>query len=310
LQREFPHRTIRLVVCQQILGPNVKVSNLEQMVQASRFQFLIVNDSDIRVEGDYLRRVVEPLAAGHVGMVTCLYRGVAATTLGSRLEAIGIGTDFCPGVLAAQQLEGGLHFGLGSTLAFRRGDLERIGGFKSLVNFLADDYELGRRISALPKKVVLSDVIVETHLPEYDLTGFLRHQLRWFRGMRDARYRGYLGLVTTFGVMWALLALMFAGGAPWSWTVLGAVFLLRTAVALVFSRAVLRDEDVAEQLWLVPVRDLIAVGIWIASFTGHTVVWREQRFELKNGRLLPLNSQSFRGDDAEIGSNRPSEKSR
>jgi ceramide glucosyltransferase len=310
LQREFPHRTIRLVVCQQILGPNVKVSNLEQMVQASRFQFLIVNDSDIRVESDYLRRVVEPLAAGQVGMVTCLYRGVAATTLGSRLEAIGIGTDFCPGVLVAQQLERGLHFGLGSTLAFRRADLERIGGFKSLVEFLADDYELGRRISALPKKVVLSDVIVETHLPEYDLTGFLRHQLRWFRGMRDARYRGYIGLVSTFGVMWALLALVFAGGAPWSWTVLGAVFLLRTAVALVFSRAVLRDEDVAEQLWLVPLRDLIAVGIWMASFAGHTVVWRDERFQLKNGRLLPLNVQSFRGDDAEIGSNRPSEKSR
>jgi ceramide glucosyltransferase len=310
LQQEFPDRAIRLVVCAETLGPNVKVSNLEQMVQASRFQFLIVNDSDIRVESDYLRRVVAPLAAGDVGLVTCLYRGVAAATLGSELEAIGISTDFCPGVLVAQQFERGLHFGLGSTLAFRRNDLERIGGFRALVDFLADDYELGRRISALPKKVVLSDVIVETHLPEYDLIGFLSHQLRWFRGIRDARYRGYVGLVSTFGVMWALLALLFARGAPWSWAVLGAVFLLRTAVALVFSRAVLQDEDVAERLWLVPLRDLIAVGVWIASFTGHTVIWREERFKLKNGRLLPLRSQSFRGDDAAMGSNRPSEKSR
>ena len=151
LQQEFPHRTIRLVVCQQRLGPNMKVSNLEQMVPAARFPFLIVNDSDIRVESDYLRRVVAPLAAGDVGMVTCLYRGVAAATLGSKLEAIGISTDFCPGVLVAQQLEQGLHFGLGSTLAFRREDLQRIGGFKALVDFLADDYELGRRISALDK---------------------------------------------------------------------------------------------------------------------------------------------------------------
>jgi ceramide glucosyltransferase len=310
LQQEFPDRTIRLVVCQERLGPNRKVSNLEQMVQASGFQFLIVNDSDIRVESDYLRRVVAPLADEHIGMVTCLYRGVAAATLGSRLEAIGISTDFCPGVLVAQQLEGGLHFGLGSTLAFRRDDLQRIGGFISLVDFLADDYELGRRISALRKEVVLSDVIVETHLPEYDLIGFLNHQLRWSRGVRDARYRGYVGLVSTFGVMWALLALVFAGGAAWSWAILGAVFLLRTAVALVFSRAVLEDEDVVEQLWLVPLRDLIAVGVWIASFTGHTVVWRTDRFELKNGRLRPINAQSLRADDAEIGSNRPSEKSR
>jgi ceramide glucosyltransferase len=310
LQQEFPERTIRLLVCHEALGPNLKVSNLEQMVQASRFQFLIVNDSDIRVERDYLRRVVEPLADEHVGMVTCLYRGVAGATLGSRLEAIGISTDFCPGVLVAQQLERGLHFGLGSTLAFRRHDLQRIGGFKSLVDFLADDYELGRRISALHKEVVLSDVIVETHLPEYDLIGFLNHQLRWSRGVRDARYRGYIGLVSTFGVMWALLALVFAGGAAWSWAVLGAVFLLRTAVALLFSRAVLEDEDVVEQLWLVPLRDLIAVGVWVASFTGHTVVWREDRFELKNGRLRPISSQYLKAEDAEIGSNRPSEKSR
>ena len=229
LQQEFPQRTIRLVVCQQILGPNVKVSNLEQMVQASGFQFLIVNDSDIRVERDYLRRVVAPLADRHIGMVTCLYRGVRAATLGSKLEAIGISTDFCPGVLVAEQLEHGLHFGLGSTLAFRRADLQRIGGFKALVDFLADDYELGRRIAALPKKVVLSDVIVETHLPEYDLVGFLNHQLRWSRGVRDSRYRGYIGLVCTFGVMWALLALIFAGGAAWSWAVAGTVFLLRAA---------------------------------------------------------------------------------
>jgi ceramide glucosyltransferase len=310
LQQEFPDRTIRLLVCQQRLGPNVKVSNLEQMVPAARFPVLIVNDSDIRVESDYLRRVVAPLADEHTGMVTCLYRGVAAKTLGSKLEAIGISTDFCPGVLVAQSLEHGLHFGLGSTLAFRRADLQRIGGFKALVDFLADDYELGRRISALDKKVVLSDVIVETHLPEYDLIGFLHHQLRWSRGVRDARYRGYVGLVSTFGVLWALLALLFAGGAAWSWAVLGAVFLLRTTVALVFSRAVLQDEDVVEQLWLVPLRDLIAVGVWIASFTGHTVVWRGDRFELKNGRLRPMPSQSFMADDAEIGSNRPSEKSR
>jgi len=310
LQQEFPERTIRLVVCREILGPNLKVSSLEQMLQASRFQFLTVNDSDIRVESDYLRRVVAPLADGDVGMVTCLYRGVAAATLGSKLEAIGISTDFCPGVLVAQQLERGLHFGLGSTLAFRRADLQRIGGFRALVDFLADDYELGRRISALPKKVVLSDVVVETHLPEYDLLGFLSHQLRWFRGVRDARYRGYVGLVCTFGVLWALLALFFAGGAAWSWAVLGAVFLLRTAVALVSARAVLQDEEVVEQLWLVPLRDLIAAGVWIASFTGHTVVWREDRFELKHGRLLPINSQSFTAEGAEMGSKRPSEKSR
>src|SRR5579862_3721617 len=124
LRREFPERAIQLVVCPNILGANVKVSNLEQMMQLARYDHLIVNDSDIRVERDYLRRVIAPLADEHIGMVTWLYRGVAAPTLGSQLEALGISTDFCAGVLVAQQIEGGLHFGLGSTLAFRRRDLE------------------------------------------------------------------------------------------------------------------------------------------------------------------------------------------
>ncbi len=133
LQREFPDRRIQLLVSPKILGANVKVSNLAQMLTEARYDHLIVNDSDIRVEPDYLRRVIAPLADSRVGMVTCLYRGVAGATLGSRLEALGISTDFCPSVLAARQLEGGIRFGLGSTLAFRRAELEKIGGFIAFV---------------------------------------------------------------------------------------------------------------------------------------------------------------------------------
>src|SRR6202140_860628 len=236
LQREFPDRSIRLVVCSNKLGANVKVSNLEQMLPAAHYQHLLVNDSDIHVENDYLRRVVAPLADLHVGMVTCLYRGVAASTLGSQLESLGISTDFCAGVLVARQLEGGLRFGLGSTLAFRRSDLEEIGGFRSIVDFLADDYEIGRRIAGLGLQVLLSDVVVETHLPAYALHGFLAHQLRWARGVRDSRAGGYIGLASTYGLMWALLALVAAHAAPWSWAVLGATVFLRTAVALAVGR--------------------------------------------------------------------------
>src|SRR5580692_10497918 len=159
LQQEFPDRRIQLVICLEILGANVKVSNLTQMLPAARFDSLIVNDSDIRVTPDYLRTVMAPLSDSRTGMVTCLYRGVAATTLGSRLESLGISTDFCPGVLVARQLEGGIRFGLGSTLAFRRAELEKLGGFRSIVDHLADDYELGKRIASLGLQVELSSVV-------------------------------------------------------------------------------------------------------------------------------------------------------
>ena len=288
LQREFPERAIRLVVCSQKLGANVKVSNLEQMLAAARYQHLLVNDSDIRVERDYLRRVIAPLMDEHIGMVTCLYRGVPAATFGSRLEALGISTDFCPGVLVARQLEGGVRFGLGSTLAFRRADLERIGGFRSFVDFLADDYELGRRIAGLGLRVELSDVVVETHLPAYDVAGFLAHQLRWARSVRDARAKGYIGLVSTYGTMWAMLAVIAANGAWWSWLAFGATVLLRFVVAIAVGSAVLDDRRLLENLWLLPVRDLIAVGVWAGSFAGHTVTWRGDRFLLRKGRLIGL----------------------
>jgi len=288
LQREFPQNEIRLVVSPHQLGANVKVSNLEHMAEAARHQHLLVNDSDIRVESDYLRRVVAPLLDRHVGMVTCLYRGVAARTLGSRLESLGISTDFSAGVLVARQLEGGIRFGLGSTLAFRRDELQRIGGFHAIVDFLADDYELGRRIAELGLGVSLSDVVVETHLPAYNFRGFLSHQLRWARGVRDSRFGGYLGLATTYGLAWGLLALLASRAALWSCAIVVATVLLRFAVAIAVGRGVLRDASVWQDLWLLPFRDLLAVGVWIASFAGHTVTWRGDRFELKNGRLTRI----------------------
>ncbi|MGB7603554.1 MAG: glycosyltransferase, partial [Candidatus Sulfotelmatobacter sp.] len=291
LQLEFPDRRIQLVVSPKILGANVKVSNLAQMLPEARYEHLIVNDSDIRVEPDYLRRVIAPLSDSRVGMVTCLYRGVAARTLGSRLEALGISTDFCAGVLAARQLESGIRFGLGSTLAFRRAELKQIGGFASIVNHLADDYELGKRIADLGLTVKLSDVVVETYLPAYGLKDFFAHQLRWARGVRDARAGGYFGLAFTFGTLWALLAVATGATKLWSWGLLASALLLRFAVATVVGEKVLRDRPVLKHCWLIPLRDLIAVGVWIVSLGGHTVTWRGDTFRLENGKLTRIESR-------------------
>jgi ceramide glucosyltransferase len=285
LRMEFPQQAIRLVTCGKNLGANTKVSNLAQMRAEARFEYLLVNDSDIRVEPDYLRRVVPPLANSKVGLVTCLYRGIAGPTLGSRLESLGISTDFCAGVLAARNLESGIHFGLGSTLAFRASDLQAIGGFESLVDYLSDDYEIGKRISMSDREIELSEVVVETFLPEYTWRGFLEHQLRWARCIRDSRRWGYSGLLLTFGLPWSMVALIVAKGAAWAWFLLGITGGVRLAMALVVGREVLQDAQVARWLWLIPLRDFVALFVWIASFAGRTVVWRGHRFSLKDGRL-------------------------
>jgi ceramide glucosyltransferase len=289
LKAEFPQRSIRLVVCPENLGANTKVSNLAQMLPGARYEFLIVNDSDIRVEPDYLQRVVALLAGPKVGMVTCLYRGVPAHTLGSRLESLGISTDFSAGVLVARQVERGIRFGLGSTLAFRRHDLEAIGGFQGFVDYLADDYEIGRRIAARELEVKLSEKVVETFVPPYSVREFLLHQLRWARSVRDSRPWGYVGLGLTFGLAWGLLTLASAHAAPWAWTSLGATLAMRLIVAIVVGRLVLRDRHLLPLLWLLPLRDLVAMLLWLASFTGHTVAWRGVAFRLKDGKLARIS---------------------
>ena len=287
LQQEFPHRAIELVVCPKVLGTNMKVSSLAQMLPRARFDHLIVNDSDINVEADYLRRVMAPFADERVGMVTCLYRGIAGRTLGSMLESVGISSDFTAGVLAARVLEG-IHFALGSTLAFPRRALEAIGGFEPLVDYLADDFELGARIAAAGYEVRLSEVVVDHHLPDYSFRGFVQHQLRWARSTRDSRRWGYTGVVLTFGLPWAVLDVALSRGQRWSWAFLASALLLRFAMAAVVGLRVLRDRQLWRYVALLPLRDFAALLVWAASYAGHTVSWRGDLFVLKKGKLRPV----------------------
>lgn len=287
LMREFPERKIKLIACPQPLGMNRKVSNLVQMLPHASYDYLLVNDGDIRVPEEYLRRVVAPFADERVGLVTCLYRGMAAGTLGSRLEALGISTDFSAGVLTARRIEGGIRFGLGSTLCFSRKALAAIGGLEPLVDYLADDYELGERIASAGLQVVLADVTVETFVPAYAFKDFLLHQLRWARSTRDSRPYGYTGLLLTFGLPWALLAALLARGAAWSWKLLAVAAAARILMALTLGLGELRDRQVLRDLLLLPLRDLIALGVWAASFAGHKVSWRGTYFILEDGKLRP-----------------------
>lgn len=289
LMREFPERRMELIVCPAILGTNRKVSNLIQMLPAARHDFLLINDGDIRVPTNYLRSVMARFISEKVGLVSCLYHGNPALTLGSELEALGISTDFTAGVLVAQQLEGGIRFGLGSTLALRRKMLKRIGKFETLVDYLADDYEMGRQIAAAGYEIALADVNVETYLPPYSLAEFFHHQLRWARGIRDSRRWGYTGLIFSFGLPWAIIAALLAHGAAWSLYLLGAAIVMRAVMAIVLGGAVLHDRSLWRDLWLIPLRDVIGLGVWAASFTGNKVSWRGKSFILKDGKLKPVS---------------------
>jgi ceramide glucosyltransferase len=183
------------------------------------------------------------------------------------------------------EIEGGLHFGLGSTLAFPRAAAEAIGGLERLLDYLADDHELGKMIAEAGYEVVLSDVVVETFLPEYSFARMFEHQLRWARTVRDLRKWGYVGVLLTFGLPWAVAAAVCAGGAWWSLGLLGVVAAARFTSGYLLCGPILHDRQTLGDLWLIPARDVVGVAIWFASFGGDTIVWRGERFHLKDGRL-------------------------
>jgi ceramide glucosyltransferase len=289
LRLEFPACAIRLVECSERLGTSGKVSNLVQMLREARYSHILINDSDICVSPHYLTKVMTSFGDPRVGMVTTPYLGrtgfAGSIPVWSKLEALGISTDFMPGVLTARKIEGGLHFGLGSTLAMRRSALDQAGGIEPLVEFLADDYELGKRIAAAGYRVELCSEVVETTVPAYSFRGFWEHQIRWARSTRDSRKLGYVGLGITYALPWAIMTCIASGFDLWSFTLLSIVLLARVSLALVVGVGILRDSQVLRDLWLLPVRDFFGLLFWVWSFAGDTVIWRGERFRLREGRI-------------------------
>jgi len=273
--REFPK--VRVIEC-PTETPNGKVGVLMDLAAEARYRILVVNDADIRVPADYLDRVTTPLSDPGVGLVTCLYRP-KGSTLAARFEGLGVATDFAPSILIARAV-GVKEFAMGSTMAFRKADLERIGGFAAIGDYLADDYQLGARIHALGLKCVLSDVIVETHLGGR-WRDIWQHQVRWARTIRVSKFGGYLGIPITNATLWAAVA-----AAAGEWRVALALIAMRMLMAIEAGWFVMRSRDVLKLFWAIPLRDLYAAAVWSAALFGNTVIWRGRRLRLdRAGRI-------------------------
>lgn len=286
---EYPEADARLVPCPEAIGPNGKVSSLQQMAALARHEILVVSDSDTRVAPDYLRRVAAPFADPRVGLVTALYRGVSPAGLAAHLERLIIHTLFIPGVLIAYLLEG-MTFALGATMAVRRKVLEQVGGFAAFAHVLAEDYQMGQRAVAAGYTVALADTVVDCVLGRMPAPHFLTRQIRWARTMRSCRPGGYLGSLIRHGIFLSLLLLLVEGPTGLALGLLSATIALRLAVAVVVSVRVLRLPDPAQGLWFLPVADALSLLLWALAFAGNTVTWRGRRYRLVHGgRLMPLD---------------------
>jgi ceramide glucosyltransferase len=281
---EFPAAEIALVVDSRRSGGNLKVANLRNMLPAARHPWLVMSDSDMRVTPDYLAQVTAPLHDPAVGLVTCLYRGVAADGLWSALACLHVNHGFLPQAVVGEALRAGAGC-FGASIALRRETLEAIGGFAAIADALADDHAMGAAVRRLGRRIELSPCLIDNHIAEPGLTALFRHELRWARTIRLVAPAGFLGSIVTHPVALAALATalgVLPAAAP---AMLGASLVCRFATAALVDRALALPPS---PLWLLPVRDLLSFAVFLASFFGRTVAWRDRTFRIgPDGQLSP-----------------------
>jgi len=278
----YPQVPVELVVDPAVCGENRKVCNLLNGFRMVRYDIIVISDSDIRVGPDYLKNLSGFFADPETGLVTSLYRSSRVHGAVTALEALGFTAEMIPNVLAAEKLEG-LSFALGASMAVRRKALDSIGGFRTLVDYLADDYQLGYLIHRAGWSIKLSGDFVESVLGEEKFSSILSRQIRWCRTMRVSRPGGYLASGMVHPVTGLAIFLLAADFTVLTLVSASLYYLLRATIVTVFSRLFVRDNLCPKYLWLLLLRDLLSFVTWGLAFAGNRVAWRGDLFKLEPG---------------------------
>jgi len=284
LLAEFPKADAQLVVCAERLGSNAKVSKLAIAESLARHEIIAVSDADMFVPPDFLVNAVAPLREAGVGLVTSFYQLATPGTLAHRWEAVAINADFWSQVLQARSLRP-LDFALGAVMVLRRPSLVEIGGFRALVNCLADDYQLGQRMSQHGARIELCPVIAECRESPQGWRAVWRHQLRWARTIRVCApgqyFASILGNVTLWSGLW--LATSHSRGSA---AVAMVCMLARVTVAMDLQRRLTRSVGSFMWAWLVPVKDLLQFMLWLGAFLGNRIEWRGESYSVRADGVL------------------------
>jgi len=290
---EFPAASIRLITDVPRVGASDKVNNLCQLAQSAKYDLLVMSDSDVRVEADYLKQVTAPFADPKVGAVTAFYKSQTSGSLASNLDALGMYMDSAPAALVAKKIEGRLGFAFGWTMATSKKHLAEIGGWEAIVNHHSEDFELGKRIALCGHRVVLMAKPVYMVFSKENFSEYFRRELRWSIALKSARPSGYWGLLFTHGLPWALVgaAASLLIGSPLIATFYLLTYLfLRAAMTWLTGRWGLGDRELYKIMWLIPVRDAISFFVWVVGFFAEKIVWRGLEYRLHEGQLIPILS--------------------
>jgi ceramide glucosyltransferase len=282
---QYPDREVRFLTCGEPPFPNAKVHSLATMLREAKHEILLMADSDVRVDRDYLREVSRPLLDPGVGLVTCLYRGIPTGGFWSGLEALGMTVEMSSGVIIADMLEG-MRFGLGPTMVMRKDSIAKIGGIEWMGDYCAEDFIMGDLAAQRGYKVLLSHHVIDHMAGDYGFAESWKHQVRWMLSTRFSRPKGHFGTGITFAMPFGILGLI--AGLMMHRPLLGAAFLgwaffNRVLESLIVGGWVCQDRRAITLCWLYPLRDLLGFFVWIASYSGNVVLWRGEHYRLSDG---------------------------
>lgn len=291
LQRDFPKTTIRLITGVEQLGASRKTNNLCRLAKEAKYELLVMNDSDVRVEKDYLKDVTAAFRDPDVGVVTAFFRGITCGGFASEVDAVGIPSEGVPNAILAKLL-GTFDYAFGWTMAITKDRLAEIGGFEALVNHHSDDFMLGNEIARKGYRVEIMRKPVGMVFPRQTLREFLKHELRWMIQLKNVRLVGYLGLFFTFGLAWTLLIAAMGPSSRVAVVYAALYLLLRLSLAWEAGVRLVDDPTVRRKPWLVIVRDAVTLCLYVASFFSNTINWRGMRYRVHGALLIPLQADA------------------
>jgi ceramide glucosyltransferase len=284
---DFPEQTIRVLYGSGRDAINDKVARLVRLVYEARHDVMVIADADVRVQPGYLRAVVAPFRDPKVGGATCLYLSTTETTFIQKLHAIGMSSDFFAGIMVAWKLDG-VKFTFGQTIVATRQSLASFGGYQVIENRPADDLLVGRLIAEQGYEVKLLPHTVEAVADFESLRELLYKRVRWMTVMRGMRPWGHLGLIFTWGLPWALLAIAVHPTAPITAGYLGTYLALRIAMTWLIGIRGMKESGLWSKMPLIPLWDAVAFLIWLISFGRNTIRWRGIDYHIRKGMLVPV----------------------
>jgi len=292
VKRDFPERSIRVLLGSGRVATNDKVAKLARLVAEAQNEIVVISDSDVRVRPDYLQALISPLSDPRIGAVTCFYVHADVNNFADRLQSVGMISDFYAGILVAWQLDG-IKFALGPSIATTRARLAGFGGYASIENRPADDLLVGRLIAEQGHEVKLLRYSISTVSDYNSMRDLVHKRLRWIVVMRHMRPWGHLGLLFTHGLPWSLMAVIVRPSAAVAVAYLGGYLAIRSAITWIIGTRGLHLPHLLRQIPLIPLWDAMAFVIWLASFAQSSVRWRGADYYIRDGLLVPVASHSI-----------------